>query len=189
LEEALDMALSENPELLAQLDRRVAAREGVKAARGEVLPQIGLTASAAYADNERFGLELGEAEQYAVFLTGRWDLFDGGTGYARTGAAKRRAAAEVSSTRGLERAVRERTLAAWADLHTSRAALEARLRQVEAARLARDGVIQEFEGGRSTRLDVLDADRELADAEVGLRSARRDRLIAQFSMLRAMGKL
>jgi outer membrane protein len=189
LDSAIQAAIKSNPDLEASKDGQRAARHAVRAERGRVLPQVSLNASAAYVENERFGIELGEAEQYQVTVQGRWNLFSGGSGYARARAASQRAKAAMSRTDSVERLIYQETVAAWANLISSRSTVTARQVQVEAARRAADGVAAEFRSGRRTRLDVLDADREKTDAEVGLLTAKADLAAAEFMLLRIVGAL
>lgn len=189
LEEALSAAYTANPDLAASEDGQRAARQAVRAERGRLLPQVTLNASASYIENERFGVELGEAEQYALTLQGRWDLFRGGSGYAGTRAAKKRADAARDLARLSRRVTREQVITAWTGMVSGRSAVRAREAQADAARIAAEGVAAEFRSGRRTRLDVLDADRERTDADVALVSARSDLAVAEFQLLRAMGAL
>ena len=189
LDEALETAFDHNPDLGASDNQVRAARQNVKAERAALLPQFNVTASASTIDNERFGIELGEAEQYAVTLNGRWNLFSGGSSYQRTKAARRRASAARRSHEVTERLVRESTIAAWATMLTARSSVSARRAQADAASVAAEGVAAEFRSGRRTRLDVLDADQERSDAQVALVSAQRDQSVAEFAMLRAIGQL
>lgn len=188
-EAAVSEALSAAPDLIATRARARAAQAGVRQARGARLPQVSLAGEALYASDERFGLELGTAEQYGVFVRARWNLWDGGASDARTRAARGRAEAERARLDAARRAAAERASAAFADLESARGGLAARERQAAAAEAARDGVAAELGSGRRTRLDLLDADRELAAAEVGIIAARRDLTVARYSLLRAVGRL
>lgn len=189
LQSAVDLALEGNPDLAASKAGRKAAEQAVRSERGALLPQVSVRGTASYAENERFGLELGEAEQFAVTLNGRWDIFRGGAGYASTRAAKRRARGADERVKDTRRIIREQTVAAWTGLITARASVQARESQVLAARLSAEGVAAEFSSGRRTRLDVLDADREETLAEVGLLTTKRDLAVAEFALLRAVGGL
>ena len=60
---------------------------------------------------------------------------------------------------------------------------------VEAAEIALCGVQEEQRVGQRTTLDVLDAQQVLLDARETLVLARRDRVVASFSLLSAMGRL
>ncbi|MCQ8185963.1 TolC family outer membrane protein [Parvularcula maris] len=189
LEEALNLALRQHPSLGAARERQEAARQAVRAARGATLPQVSLNAEASSADEQRFGIELGEAEVYSLTVQGRWDLFSGGSGYARTRAAgqRRRAAGYLRDAE--ERRVREGVQASWSRLIAARASLMAREAQVRAASLAAEGVAAELTAGRRTRLDLLDADRERTEAEVALLSAKADVTAAEHALLHAVGGL
>jgi len=55
--------------------------------------------------------------------------------------------------------------------------------------VALDGVRQEQQYGARTTLDVLDAERELFDANVRLVIAKRDRAVAAYSVLAVTGDL
>ena len=61
--------------------------------------------------------------------------------------------------------------------------------QVEAARIAFDGVQEEAKVGARTTLDVLNAEQELLDARGELVSAYRDRYVAAYNLLFSIGKL
>ncbi|MEM9839455.1 MAG: TolC family outer membrane protein [Pseudomonadota bacterium] len=189
LQQALDVALARNPDVAASDERAVAARQLMRSERGALLPQVSLNATAGYLENERFGIELGEAEQVTVSLQGRWAIFSGGSGYARTRAANRRASAAQRSADQARRDIREQTISAWTAVNAGRSTVRARRAQAQAADIAARGVAAEFTNGRRTRLDVLDADREKTDADVALIAARRDLAVAEFSLLRAMGSL
>ncbi len=189
LEDALARARTANPTLSASEEAARSARMLVRAERGRYLPQVSLNAAAAYVENERFGEALGEAEQYSVTINGRWDLFSGGSNLARTRAAKRRAAAADDRALDTDRRLREQTISAWNAVVSGQAVVAAREAQSTAAVIAAEGVAAEFRSGRRTRLDVLDADREKADAEVGLIAAERDLTVATFTLARLIGAL
>jgi len=61
--------------------------------------------------------------------------------------------------------------------------------QVAAAELALDGVRQEYRAGSRTTLDVLDAEAEVVDARIVQVSAERDRVVAAYRLLAAVGRL
>lgn len=187
--EAVRLATTQEPALLAARARLVAAKGGVRETRGARLPQVTVSAEAARLTEERFGLQLGDAERYGVFVRGRWDLWDGGSGDARIRAASRRADASGRAAEAAERRARENAVAALASLGAAEAALAARQRQADASATARDGVARELASGRRTRLDLLDADRELASARVGVTTAERDVVVGRFALARAVGAL
>jgi outer membrane protein TolC len=60
---------------------------------------------------------------------------------------------------------------------------------VRANEIALEGVRQENAVGARTILDILDAEQELLDSQVGLVGAQRDALVAGFAVLNAIGRL
>ncbi|MBM3520461.1 MAG: branched-chain amino acid aminotransferase, partial [Alphaproteobacteria bacterium] len=61
--------------------------------------------------------------------------------------------------------------------------------QVKAAKLALDGVRQEFAAGTRTTLDVLDAQAVVVSARTNLVNAQRNQVIAVYQLLAAIGHL
>jgi outer membrane protein TolC len=62
-------------------------------------------------------------------------------------------------------------------------------RQVNAARFAVEGVRQEARVGLRSVVDVLDAERELFQAESALVRAERERVLQAYRLLAAVGRL
>ena len=95
----------------------------------------------------------------------------------------------ASSCRTTARAVTQAVGEAWAQLDVARASIVARREQVEAARIAAEGVAEEARLGARSTLDVLDADQERLTAEAEVVRALRDEYVATYGLLRAMGLL
>jgi outer membrane protein len=60
---------------------------------------------------------------------------------------------------------------------------------VQASEIALNGVREEARVGQRTTLDVLNAQQELVNARVALVSAQRDRVVASYTLLAAVGRL
>jgi outer membrane protein len=60
---------------------------------------------------------------------------------------------------------------------------------VEANRIALEGVSEEEKVGQRTTLDVLNAQLEYLTSQIGLVTAERDRLVAEYSLYAAVGRL
>ena len=87
------------------------------------------------------------------------------------------------------RTVTEAVANAWTQLDVARASIVARREQVEAARIAAEGVAEEARLGARSTLDVLDADQERLQAEAEVVRAMRDEYVAAYGLLQAMGLL
>jgi outer membrane protein len=77
----------------------------------------------------------------------------------------------------------------WGALQAAKAQIEAAQAQVNAAEIALNGVREEARVGQRTTLDVLNAQQELVNARVSLVTAQRDRVVASYSLLAAVGRL
>ncbi|MCE2964575.1 MAG: TolC family protein, partial [Alphaproteobacteria bacterium] len=72
---------------------------------------------------------------------------------------------------------------------TARAQIESFNSQIKAAEVALDGVRQEAVVGSRTVIDVLDAEQELLNARVNLIRTEREEVVAQYTLLSAIGRL
>ena len=78
---------------------------------------------------------------------------------------------------------------AWGQLEAAKAQIQATQAQVNAAEIALNGVREEARVGQRTTLDVLNAQQELVNARVALVTAQRDRVVASYTLLAAVGRL
>ena len=85
--------------------------------------------------------------------------------------------------------VRQTVVQSWGQLEAAKANIEATQAQVQASEIALNGVREEARVGQRTTLDVLNAQQELVNARVSLVSAQRDRVVASYTLLAAVGRL
>ncbi len=78
---------------------------------------------------------------------------------------------------------------AWSSLAVAKAQLVATARQVEAARIAFEGIREETKLGARTTLDVLISEQALLDAEAARITAQTSQVTAAYGVLSAMGLL
>jgi outer membrane protein len=74
-------------------------------------------------------------------------------------------------------------------LQASKAAIASNEAAVKAAEIALEGVREEARVGQRTTLDVLNAQQTLLNARVSLVSAQRDRVVASYVVMAAIGRL
>jgi outer membrane protein len=85
--------------------------------------------------------------------------------------------------------VRATVVQSWGLLQAAKAQIEATQAQVNASEIALNGVREEARVGQRTTLDVLNAQQELVNARVSLVTAQRDRVVASYTLLAAVGRL
>lgn len=86
-----------------------------------------------------------------------------------------------------ERGVKQGAITAWSTYKTSAAIIKSQRDGVKAAQEALAGTMEEYKVGTKTTLDVLDAETNLFQNKVALRSAERDYVVAIFTILQLMG--
>ena len=193
-EEAVEIALSDNPTLLAAKKTSDAYGYDVKAARADRLPRINLFASGQYYNYLGTLEDVGQAgrapnsgktAQAGVQLT--IPIFQGG----RPGAEVRQAQAyhsqAIENVTAAERQVIDSARSDYAAWQAAQQVIKSSEVAVEANRLSLQGVRAENSVGNRTILDILNAEQELLNSQVTLVSAQRDAYVAGFALLAAMG--
>jgi outer membrane protein len=187
-DQAVQIALVDNPDLIAISNQAEAANYDVKSVKGTRLPTVSGIASADYVDStgDNFGLQSGTATSVGAQL--RVPVYQGGLPSARIRQAQA-IEGQVNEQRiGTERAVVSATRSAFADYKAALDSIAANEVAVKANELALEGVRAENSVGTRTILDVLDAEQELLNSQVLLVTARRDAYVAGFQLLNAMGQ-
>lgn len=188
LDEVVDLALKNNPEVISAQYEMQAAEHDVDTAQGALMPQISLEASGSRGYDVS-GSALGESSGSSILARLVMPIYHGGSDYAKTRAAKETASQKRIEVRSAMNGVRENAVRAWQTLNTSRATITSRRKQVEASQLAYEGVKQESEVGTRTILDRLNAESEALQAQVNLVQARRDQAVAMYDLKAAVGEL
>jgi outer membrane protein len=187
LDEATAIALQRNPIIIsAQFSERAAVYDFDRALAAKGL-SIGANASVGAERQNQIGWDSDIAG--SVGLSASIPLYTGG----RNDSVVRQAQALLDQRRfelqDEGRTVTQQVAQAWAELEVARASIIARREQVEAARIASEGVAEEARLGARSTLDVLDADQERLQAEAEVVQALRDEYVAGYAVLRAMGLL
>ena len=78
---------------------------------------------------------------------------------------------------------------AWEGLITARARVKAFDSQIDASKIALEGVEREAAVGSRTVLDVLDAEQELLDSRVSFVKAQRSEVVATYELLSSIGRM
>ncbi len=189
LQAALARAARLNPQILAAAYNAAAAHHGVKVAFGALLPTVSLQAQLSASRSKYEGSGAAKVRDARIMGTISIPLYQGGAAHAAVGEARHRADAADLGVHVARRAVRQQVYTAWSNLLATRQVISAASAQVAAARLALDGVRQEYKVGSRTTLDVLNARQTLLDARVSLVSARAAEMTAAYGLLAAIGDL
>ena len=192
---AVELALAENPQLLAARKEGDAARYDVGVAEAARMPRISATASGNYYNylhslgpNAALVGYSNHETAATVGVQARLPIYQGGGPGARVRQAEARASETLENVISAERTVIAQTRSAYASYSASEAVILSSQHAVSANELALEGVRAENSVGTRDVLDVLNAEQELLNARVQLVSAKRDAYVAGFALLAMMGR-
>jgi len=184
---ALTGALSNHPAIIAALHGVDAAELQVKVTESDLYPTFGVTGTV----QQRYDSTLFGDNRLSASIVGALTIpiYEGGQVYARTRQAKETAGQRRIDVDTQRDTVRAAVVSAWGGLDAAKAQIVAAQAQVEAASTALAGVREEAKVGQRTTLDVLNAQQELVIARSTLVTAQRDRVVASYAVLSAIGRL
>lgn len=186
-EEALEIALKENPALAAAREAETASRYGVEVARADLWPNISVRGRLSH--NEQTISRASQTDSKSLVAEITVPIYQGGAEWARIRQAKQTNSENLMRIAVAERQVRQDVSNAWEQLRAARAQIKSDEEQVRANEIAYEGVRQEALVGSRTTLDVLDAEQELLNARVALVTSQRNEYVAAFRVLSAIGRL
>jgi outer membrane protein len=184
---AVVQASAEHPTVTAAMYGVDVALLQVKIAEGALYPTVTVTGNI----QQRYETSLTTLEAMQGSVVGQMTLplYQGGGEYATIRQSK-----ETLTQRRLDLdTARDQTRAtvtqSWGQLQAAKAQILSTQAQVNAAEIALNGVREEARVGQRTTLDVLNAQQELVNARVALVTAQRDRVVASYALLAAVGRL
>jgi outer membrane protein len=187
LNEAMTLGDGENPIILAAVYNEEASNYVVQQIMGELLPEV--TLEAQY--EKRFDQSQSVKELETTTVTGRVNVpfYQGGGVSARVRQAKETNNQLKKEVEDSRLRVHADVIANWGILQSSGPAIASAQAAVAANKIALTGVREEEKVGQRTTLDVLDAQRELLNSQIGLVTALRDRVVAEYSLYAAVGRM
>jgi len=187
LDDAIGMARINNPEVhIAQA--AISAAEGqVRTARSEYMPTVSIEGRA------RTGEDLdtidGETNDFQIRAVVRWELYNGGIYSAAEQEQLRRVSEERFRLHQISREVEEDVRISWDRLESEQSLLQVLADQTELSGEVVGGYTRQFDGGRRSLLDLLDAQNTNINVQEALATSQHSYLFAQYRLLASMGEL
>ncbi|MBV9558009.1 MAG: TolC family outer membrane protein [Pseudolabrys sp.] len=178
---------AQHPTVLAAQYNVDTAEFQVKIAEGALLPTVSV--------NTTFSKTYQSTQTALESMTGSVigqlsvPIYQGGAEYSAVRQAKEtlgQRRIDLDTTRDQ---ARQTVVQSWGLLEAAKGNIQATTSQVQAAEVALNGVREEARVGQRTTLDVLNAQQELVNARVALVGAQRDRVVASYTLLAAVGRL
>ncbi|MBY6240615.1 TolC family outer membrane protein [Methylosinus sp. Sm6] len=181
------IALAEHPVVRAALHDADAAEYDIKVIESDYMPSLSMVGKV-YTQSDIDGRG---NRALGAQLLGKLSvpLYSGGETSARMRQAKEVAGQKKFDVDVARAELLALTRANWGALDAAKAQVAAASAQIEAAERALLGVREEAKAGKRTTLDILNAQQELLGARIGLVFAQRDRVVASYAALAAIGRL
>ncbi len=188
-DEATEFAFRGHPAVIAASFDVDVASTTIRVAESSLLPTITLQGNASHSRDGDPTLGTFRSDQASVFGQLNAPIYDGGTGASQTRQAKQLAAQSRLVLDQVRSQARTAATGAWVSNEGAKIAVAASESEVRAATVAVQGVQREAQGGQRTTLDVLNSQQDLISAKARLIGAQRDRVIASYTLLSAIGRL
>jgi len=185
LDEAIEIAQTANPQLLASYFNEQIAEASIGVAKSTGKPSVSLNGSVGLIREGLGGLTRAETASVTAQLV--IPIFAGGANESSVRQAKNARNRASFETRDLERAIRQNVTQLWSQIEAADISIDAARSQVSSAEVAFEGVELEQQVGTRTALDVLDAEQELLNARLNVLDAERARDQATFQLLTILG--
>ena len=186
---AKEASSHEHPAVLGAAYDVDVAQTTIKVAESSLLPTVSVQASASRAVQTDQTLTTNATDQASVVGQLNVPIYDGGTAASQTRQAKELTSQSRMVLEQVRNQTRTAVLSAWVSNEGTKVALKAAESEVRAAGIALEGVRREAAGGQRTTIDVLNAQQDLTNARTRLIQSQRDRVIASYTLLSAVGRL
>jgi len=187
LEEAIHIALRENPAITNSDVTIEVARERQRTVRAEYYPTFDLVGAWSYEKHN--SATIGTRRDYSLILEGNWNLFTGFSTENRIGQTAFDLGASKDNYTDISRKIVEQAKLSWQALLTVRERLELLENAVNIAAEVFQSRKKLREAGKETVINVLDAEGEVMNAQINFAAASYDQRLAIYQLVLAMGRL
>ena len=188
-DDATGLAYQQHPAVLAAGFDVDVASTSIRVAESSLMPTITLQGSASRSKQSDPTLGTFGTDQASITGLLTQPIYDGGMAASQTRQAKEIAAQSRLVLDQVRNQARTAAVGAWVANEGAKVAVSASESEVRAATVALAGVQKEAAGGQRTTVDVLNSQQDLILAKARLIGAQRDRVIASYTLLSAIGRL
>lgn len=166
---AIDKALTQRPEILERATEELAARQGIRGARSDYLPKLvfrGLGGEQRLngQQDQMASVYEGPSEAWNVTLRLEWTIFDGGRREAELARSHDQVRAAEAETKRTEDDIEQGVWTAYIALRTALRQRNAATSLLTASQAAYDSAAKSYQLGLRSVVDVVAAQRSLAQA-------------------------
>ena len=185
--EAIALAASNNPAVVAALFADAAAKDAVDVAFAQLLPQLSVQGQAFQQTAlSAFGSRTNGWQAIASLTV---PIYQGGSEYAGVRQARQQREVTQRDLADKRRTAVQNAVQAWETLAAARAAANSTRSQIRANEIALEGVEREAIVGSRTTLDVLNAQQQLLNSRTSLVQNLAQVVTASYAVAAAIGRL
>jgi outer membrane protein len=189
LASSIDTANHENPAVLGATFDVDVATTTISVAESSLLPTLSVQGSVSRQIQSDPTLSTFATDQASVIGQLNVPIYDGGAAPSQIRQAKELSSQSRLVLEQIRNQTRTAVASAWVCNEGTKVALTAAESEMRAAGIALQGVRREAAGGQRTTIDVLNAQQDLTNARTRLIQSQRDRVIASYTLLSAVGRL
>lgn len=190
-DDAVDIALANNPDLLAARKNREATKFDVNVAKGARLPTVSAFSTGSYNGDLGSTPAGNQADTKSVVVGARITvpLYQGGAPGSRVRQNKAYEQQAMERETAVERNIVSQARSLYSSWQASNQVIESTKIAVSSNALSLQGVRAENSVGTRTILEILNAEQESFSSQVQLVTAQRNAYVAGFSLLAVMGQV
>ncbi len=188
--QARDIALKQNPEIIASIDKMKAAKEAIKKPNSSLYPSIDVVYGYSHALNSaREKTAVRNKRDHSISVNMSIPIYDAGVGRAQSREYSELAVkAAVEKEKTVEKIVAE-LAKVWATLESAKRNIISANTAVEARQLALHDTEEEYKAGIKIMNDVLDAQQKLFEAQTSEVQAQKNFFLSQCNALALLGRM
>jgi outer membrane protein len=188
-EEAIRISRREHPAILGAMYDVDIAQLAISIAESSLWPNISVQGNVSRSRQSDSTLGTTGTDQASVVGTVQVPIYDGGTAASQTRQAKEVTMQSRNVLEQVRGQAQTAAIGAWVTNQGARIAVTAAESEARAAGIALAGVQKEAQAGQRTTLEVLNSQQDLNAARARLIGAQRDRVVASYALLSAIGRL
>ncbi|AUI69705.1 TolC family outer membrane protein [Beggiatoa leptomitoformis] len=182
-------ALEQNPQVIVQLATIENARQEVERQRAGNLPTVDLTAQHAYNDTVRGDESNGMRTNNSIGVSLSYSLYEGGAIRSKIREAQQRYVQELDRLEQVRRSIQNQTHTNYLNVLSGISRVKASRQAVESALTALEAIETGFDVGTRTSVDVLNARRDLLDAQRNYSQSRYQYVLSTVTLKQSAGLL
>ena len=187
LGESMDIAKSNNPDIkIAKLELEQAEKD-IQIAESDLTPTATLSYERSYSEDLSATYDEREKDIFKASIS--WPFYSGGK---KRATISKNQSIKIRKRLLLDNAIKTNNTivaSAWSNLQSSKSFLNSVRSQVKSAKIASEGIAEEYERGSRTTLDVIQSNTLLLNAQLSLTNSERDYILAQYNLLKSIGLL